>query len=167
MKVLVSAASRHGATTEVAAEIASVLAAQGIDTAVVVPGEVGSLAGYDAAVIGSAVYVGRWLEPARDLLDRHRDALRRIPVWLFSSGPVGDPPKPVDDPIDAAPMVALVGAREHRLFAGLVDKRRLGLGEKAIVAAVRASEGDFRPWPGIDAWAKSIAASLQEVGARR
>jgi menaquinone-dependent protoporphyrinogen oxidase len=165
MKVLVSAASRHGATTEVAAMIAAVLAACGLDAVIVAPGDVTSLEEFGAAVIGSAVYVGRWLEPARELIERERQALHAMPVWLFSSGPVGDPPKPIDDPIDVPPLVQLVEAREHRVFPGCVDKRRLGFGERAIMAAVRAPEGDFRPWADIDAWARHIAEELEPVAA--
>ena len=56
--------------------------------------------------------------------------------------------------------MAATGARGHRLFAGLVDKSRLGLGEKVILAAVRASEGDYRPWDEIRAWADEIAGEL-------
>ncbi len=161
MKVLVSAASKHGATTEVAAAIGAALTAAGVDAIVVAPSEVTSVDGFDAAVIGSAVYAGRWLDPAKDLLVRHQEALSRIPVWLFSSGPVGDPPKPAEDPLDVAPMIALVGARAHRVFAGQIDKSRLGLGERAILAAVRAPEGDYRPWAEIDAWAGELAEALQ------
>jgi menaquinone-dependent protoporphyrinogen oxidase len=163
MKVLVSAASKHGATTEVAATIAAALTTAGVEGIVVAPAEVTSVDGFDAAVIGSGVYAGRWLEPAKDLLERHREALARIPVWLFSSGPIGDPPKPDDDPLDAAPLVALVGARGHRVFPGLIDRKRLGLGEKAILAAVRAPEGDFRPWAEIDAWARELAEELRSA----
>lgn len=160
MKVLVSAASRHGATTEVAGAIVRGLRRRGIDAVAVVPEQVGSLDGFDAAIIGSATYVGRWLEPARDLVERQRGALRLIPVWLFSSGPVGDPPKPADDPIDVAPMVALVAAREHRVFPGQVDKKRLGFAERAIMAAVRAPEGDFRDWAAVEVWVGVIAEAL-------
>jgi menaquinone-dependent protoporphyrinogen oxidase len=166
MKVLVSAASRHGATTEVAAAIAASLATAGLEAVVATPSDVASVEGFDAAVIGSGVYAGRWLEPARDLIERHRAALSAIPVWLFSSGPVGDPPKPDEDPLDVAPLVALVGARGHRVFPGMIEKRRLGLGEKAILAAVRAPEGDFRPWTLIEAWAGEIAAQLQPATVR-
>jgi len=160
VKVLVSAASRHGATVELAANIAAALQAAGHDAFVLSPDEVQRVEGYDAAVIGSGIYVGKWLEPARDLLARHKRALSEIPVWLFSSGPVGDPPKPAEEPADAASLVALVGAREHRVFPGMVDKRRLGFGEKALMAAVHAPEGDFRPWGQVEAWAHEIAAAL-------
>ena len=165
MKVLVTAASRHGATTEVAALIGAVLQAAGLEVYVLHPAEVTGLNGYEAAVIGSAVYVGRWLEPARGLVEREKVALTRIPVWLFSSGPVGDPPKPAEEPADAAALAELIGAREHVVFGGSVDRRRLGFGEKAIMAAVRAPEGDFRSWSDIDAWADEIAGSLAGVAA--
>jgi menaquinone-dependent protoporphyrinogen oxidase len=161
MKVLVCAASKHGATTEIAAEIGAALSAAGAEAYVVMPEEVGSLEGYDAAIIGSAIYVGHWLEAAKALVDRHQEALRGMPVWLFSSGPVGDPPKPADEPVDAAPLVALVGARGHRTFPGELDRSRLRFGERAVVAAVRAPDGDFRPWGEIEAWAREIAASLR------
>ena len=161
MKVLVSAASRHGATIEVAATIGAVLGAAGHEVFVLAPDEVTGLDGFDAAVIGSAVYVGRWAEPARDLVARHKVALARIPVWLFSSGPVGDPPRPAEDPADATALAALVGARGHRSFPGRMDKRRLGIAERAMVAAVRVPEGDYRPWAAIEAWAREIAAVLE------
>jgi menaquinone-dependent protoporphyrinogen oxidase len=165
VKVLVCAASKHGATTEIAAEIGAVLSAAGVEAVVRAPDEVQTIDGYDAAVIGSAVYVGRWLEVAKTLVEHHQETLRAMPVWLFSSGPIGDPPKPVEDPVDAQPLVELVGARGHRVFAGDLDRSRLGFAERAIVAAVRAPDGDFRPWPEIEAWAREIAAAL-EVPAR-
>ncbi len=164
MKVLVSAASRHGATVEMAANIGATLKATGHDAFVVAPDEVERVDGYEAAVIGSGVYVGRWLEPAKDLLARHKVTLSTMPVWLFSSGPIGDPPKPVEEPADAASLMALVGAREHRTFPGMVDKKRLGFGEKALMAAVHAPEGDYRPWEEIEAWARAIAATLADDG---
>jgi menaquinone-dependent protoporphyrinogen oxidase len=167
MQVLVSAASRHGSTIEVAATIGSVLTAAGLSVHVLAPREVASVDGFDAAVIGSGIYLGRWLDPARKVLLRNRAGLERIPVWLFSSGPVGDPPQPADEPAEARRLVGLVGAREHRTFPGQVEWRRLGLGEKAMVTVVRAPEGDFRPWDEIEGWAREIAAALEATTATR
>jgi menaquinone-dependent protoporphyrinogen oxidase len=160
MKILVSAASKHGATADIATAIAERLVAAGHEADVLAPDSVTSVAGYDAVVLGSGVYVGPWLDVAKDLVERVGDELTAKPVWLFSSGPIGDPPKPEEDPADLPDLMAATGARGHRLFAGLVDKSRLGLGEKVILAAVRASEGDYRPWDEIRAWADEIAAEL-------
>jgi menaquinone-dependent protoporphyrinogen oxidase len=54
--------------------------------------EVTDVAGYDAVVLGSAVYFGHWLEEARELLLRCAIAPWDLPVWIFSSGPVGHRP---------------------------------------------------------------------------
>jgi menaquinone-dependent protoporphyrinogen oxidase len=160
MKVLVTAASKHGATEEIAQAIAEVLTERGLETATMPPESVGSLDGYDAVVIGSSVYAGRWAKPAKELVEREGQALAARPVWAFSSGPIGDPPKPEDDPEDAAEIVRVSGAREHRVFAGRLDKKRLSIPERAIVRAVRAGEGDFRNWDEIRRWAGEIADAL-------
>jgi menaquinone-dependent protoporphyrinogen oxidase len=161
MKVLVSVASRHGASFEIAEEISATLAAGGFQTAVLPPDAVTSLEGYDAVILGSSVYVGHWMDSAVNLVERFSTEIAAVPVWLFSSGPLGHEPKPDDEPVDVAPLVAATGAREHRVFAGQVDRSRLGLGEKVLLTAVRAPEGDFRPWEEIRAWAREIASALK------
>lgn len=161
MKVLVTAASKHGATTEIAQAIAEVLAGQGIDAPMLAPADVRDVDDYDAAIVGSAVYAGQWLGSAKEMVSRCAKGLSERPVWLFSSGPIGDPPKPAEDPVDAAEMVAATRAREHRVFGGRLDRSRLGFAEKAIVVALRAPNGDFRDWDAIRAWAAGIAESLR------
>ncbi len=163
MKVLISVASRHGASFEIAEEISATLAASGFQTAVLPPDAVTSLEGYGAVILGSSVYVGHWMDSAVNLVERFSKEIRTVPVWLFSSGPIGHEPKPDDEPADLAELVAATGAREHRLFSGQVDRSKLGLGEKVILTAVRAPEGDFRPWDEIRAWAGEIAAALKQA----
>jgi menaquinone-dependent protoporphyrinogen oxidase len=162
MRVLVTAASRHGATHEIATAIADGLARRGLDAEARPAEGLSSLDGYDAYVIGSAVYVGRWLTPARELVETHAEALSERPVWLFSSGPLGPPEalKPEGDPVDADDLVQTAAALDHRVFAGRLDRSLLGLGEKAVVIAVRAPEGDFRDWAAIDDFAAEVAAHL-------
>lgn len=161
MRVLVTAASRHGATAEIAAAIGDTLAAAGLEVVVRPPEEVPTVDPFDAVVLGSAVYVGHWLDAARDLVERDAAALAGRPVWLFSSGPVGDPPRPEGEPLDVAPILDRTGAVEHRVFAGRVDRDRLGFGEKTILTVVHAPEGDFRRWDEIGDWAGGIARSLR------
>ena len=165
MKVLVAAASRQGATTEIAHRIAEVLADSGFDTTIAPPEDVRSLVEYDAVILGSAVRIGHWLQSARHFAQDHAADLATRPVWLFSSGPIGDPPMPEGDPLDVVDVRAQIGARGHRVFAGKLDRTYLGLAERAITAAVHSPEGDFRPWAEIDAWAGDIAEDLIAEGA--
>ncbi|HEX4898277.1 MAG TPA: flavodoxin domain-containing protein [Candidatus Limnocylindrales bacterium] len=161
MNVLVTVASRQGATKEIAERIGEVLSAAGLGATVEPVEAVGDVARYDAVVVGSVVRIGHWIEPARRFVRDHGAALATRPVWLFSSGPIGDPPKPAGDPLEIGELMATLHARDHRVFAGKLEKEGLGLAERAIVAAVRAEEGDFRPWAEIDAWAAGIAAELR------
>jgi menaquinone-dependent protoporphyrinogen oxidase len=160
MKVLVTAASKYGSTTEIAETIGEVLTERGLETTVTSPQEVGSVEPYEAVVLGSAIYAGHWQKEAKELVERARDALAGRPVWLFSSGPIGDPPKPEEDPVDVAEIIQTTSAREHRVFPGKLVKKHLSFPEKAIVLALRAPEGDFRDWDAIRAWASGIADAL-------
>jgi menaquinone-dependent protoporphyrinogen oxidase len=158
--VLVSAASRHGATVEIADTIAATLRECGLETEVHPPEEVQNVARYDAVVLGSALYAGRWLRPARELLDRSSDRFADRMVWLFSSGPVGDPPRAEDDPVDLAQMLETTRALEHRTFAGCLTRKKLTIPEKVLAMAFRVPDGDYRDWTAIQSWAHSIAASV-------
>jgi menaquinone-dependent protoporphyrinogen oxidase len=160
MNILVTVASKHGATAQLGERIASVLADEGLNVECIVPEDVPSIEPYDAVILGSAVYAGRWMGSAREFANRHAEALRQRPVWLFSSGPLGKPLAPAGDPTDVAPLRELLPVREHRTFAGRLVRDQLGLGERAIVGMVRAPFGDFRQWEEITAWARAIARDL-------
>ncbi|MCZ2816112.1 flavodoxin domain-containing protein [Modestobacter sp. VKM Ac-2984] len=165
-RVLVTVASRHGSTAEIAAAVVRHLQESPAGRrcglrAVAVPVERRpDPSSYDAVVLGSAVYAGRWLEPARHYAAEHATALRGRPVWLLSSGPIGAPPFPPDEPHDAEPIGASVGARGHRVLPGRLDRALLGIGELAMVTALRAPVGDFRDWAATQAWAEEIAEAL-------
>lgn len=160
MKVLVTSASRYGSTHEIAESIASVLGEAGHEVTCLPCAEVDGLVGYDGVVVGSAVYLGHWLEDAKDFVTSHAAALRERSAWLFSSGPVGDPPEPNDDPADAPALLATSGAREHIVFAGRLERSRLRFTDKAVTVALRVADGDFRDWDGIRTWAQGIASQF-------
>lgn len=172
-RVLVTVASRHGSTQEIAERITEWLP----DTSA--GREVGLTAvlrqadrdpdpaRFDAVLVGSAVYMGRWLEPAREYVPAHAPALRERIVWFFSSGPIGEPPFPPDEPHDVHPLGQLAGARGHRSFPGRLDKSLLSFGEGAMVTAMRAPLGDFRDWDAVRAWTEEVAADICAVFAAR
>ena len=161
MRILVTAASRHSSTREIAQAIADALSARGADVLVRPPEDCEDLTGLDAVVLGSAVYMGAWLAPAIDFADRHGTALRALPVWLFSSGPVGSPPRPAaDDAVKLHEHLVALGARDHQVFAGRLDRHALGFGERAVMFAFGAEAGDVRDWEAIVSWADGIFGAL-------
>jgi menaquinone-dependent protoporphyrinogen oxidase len=161
MKVLVCAATKYGATGEIADAVADVLAEKGLEVTVIPPGQVGAIEQFDAVVLGSAVYMGQWMKPARELAGRSAAALAARPVWLFSSGPVGEPAKPAENPVDVSEILQSTKARDHRVFTGRLVRKHLSFPDRAMASAIRAAEGDFRNWAEIRAWAAGIASALQ------
>ena len=160
MHLLVTAASKHGSTNGIAEAIAETLRGSGHDVDAVAPEDVTALERYDAVVLGSAVYTGRWMDAARTFADRHAEALLTRPVWLFSSGPLGDPPKPIEEPPEVAPLAERLAACGHRVFPGRLDRDDLGFLERTVTRAVGSPDGDFRDWDEIRAWAAEIGAEL-------
>jgi menaquinone-dependent protoporphyrinogen oxidase len=161
MTILVAAASKYGATEEIGEAIAEELRARGFQVEYLPAKDVGDVSAYDAAIIGSAVYMGKWLGDATKVIERESTRLKSIPVWIFSSGPIGSPePKPKGGAVEPARYLEATGAHEHRVFAGKVDKRRLSFADRTIVRVVGAQEGDFRDWEAIRAWAREIAEIL-------
>lgn len=159
MKVLLSVASKHGSTEEIGHAVAAGLREKGFDVREVRPADLTTVDA-DAVILGSAVYAGHWMKEAKELVERFAADLVERPVWLFSSGPVGDPPMPEEEPVDVAEVVAATRARGHKVFAGRIVRKELTFPERAIVKALKVPEGDFRDWDAIRAWADEVADEL-------
>jgi menaquinone-dependent protoporphyrinogen oxidase len=165
MNVLVAAASRNGATAEIADAIGRALRERGLSVTVAAPERVGDIGGYDAFVLGSAVYTGHWLQPAREFVERIGPLIAARPVWLFSSGPVGDPSRKLvqqmgADPVDLPAVRERTNAREHRMFAGRLVSEHASFAQRVSLHVFRGLEGDFRDWSAIEQWANEIADAL-------
>jgi menaquinone-dependent protoporphyrinogen oxidase len=73
---------------------------------------------------------------------------------------LGDPPKPNAQLEDPEEMAVATEAREHRMFAGRLERSELTMKERTIVKMVRAPYGDFRDWAAIRSWARGIGNEL-------
>ena len=169
-RALVAHASKRGSTAEIAEAIAEELGAAGLQVDCRPAGEVGALDGYDAVVLGSAVYMKRWQGDAKHFLRAHREELARLPFWVFSSGPVGDPAKTPDPAwLEPARIVAeaeRLGVREHVVFGGRVPAEPRGHIERAMAGNTPPEYRDRRDWAEIRAWARRIASEAQESRGR-
>ncbi len=161
MTVLVAYASKHGATEGIATHIADRLSELGEVATARSVDDVSDLEGVDAVVLGSAVYAGSWMKEATAFAERYRDTLARLPVWLFSSGPLGEEIKDEQEqPKQLGELTETLSPKEHRMFFGALDRDKLGFGERMMVKAVKAPDGDFRDWDRIREWADQIARDL-------
>ena len=138
MKILVCVASRHGATYEIGRaisdELSCVLARQRALATVdlVHVQQVTGLDEYDAVVIGSAVYMDHWIRAAHEFTTTRQRELASKQVWLFSSGPIGEPPRPAARTRDVDELMMLTGARQHQVFGGRLDKQLLTFGDGPV-----------------------------------
>jgi menaquinone-dependent protoporphyrinogen oxidase len=165
MAILVTYASKHGTTQEVAERITFTLRQLGKTAEIRPLHRVESLADYEAVVLGSAIYYGSWLKEATEFVRNQREALSSLPVWLFSVGPLGTEVKDTEEqPKELAEFRESIAFREHRLFFGALDRNQLSFPERMVVKAVRAPEGDFRDWKTIERWADAIACQLAPSG---
>jgi menaquinone-dependent protoporphyrinogen oxidase len=163
-RVLVAYATKHGATEEIAQAISDELRKAGHSADCVSADQATDLGTYDAAVVGSAVYMGRWRPAARRLLRRSGKELAARPLWMFSSGPCGQP-----DPSFAAPpgikrRARKLGAREHVVFGGCVPKEPSNFIERSMLAKAAPEHRDLRDWDVIRDWAAGIASQLGPPG---
>jgi menaquinone-dependent protoporphyrinogen oxidase len=164
-KVLVTYASEHGSTAQIAQSIAKVLRDLHLDVSAKRIEAVHELGDYDAIVLGSAIYQGDWLPQAEQFLETHQSTLRQKALWLFSSGPTGtgDALSLVNGvliPPRLEGLVASLQAREICVFHGKIDLRRLPPEARAVIKAAALPRGDFRDWEAIKAWSKAIAQAL-------
>lgn len=163
VRLLVAFASRHGGTAELADVVAEGVRERlgdGVKVTVLPAGDVTDVDAYDAVVIGSALYFGHWLEEARQLALRCAIPLWDLPVWIFSSGPLGVRPRPPEQFLDIDEIVRLTRPVEHHLFGGRLDPTMLDFGERAVVFALHAPTGDFRDLAAAREWGKGIARVL-------
>lgn len=180
MTVLVAYATRHGSTAGIAERIADGLTSAGIPADVRSVDDVRDVTAYDAFVVGGAAYMYHWLKQATTFVKRHSDVLAERPVWLFSSGPLGNDLVDAEGrdifettrPKEFAELRELVHARGERVFFGAYDPDAppIGLGERMLRLMPRSRStmpaGDFRDWLAIDAWAAEIAADLLQADER-
>lgn len=163
MRILIAVASKHGGTYGIATRLRTELSDRGHETTVMTIDGSRCPDGYDGYVVGAAVYGGNWMKAGRRFVHDNVVTLRSRPLWMFSSGPLGDRARP-DTPMDHPEELALfAGARQHKVFAGRLFRKELGPVERIAAAAVHAPDGDFRNWAEVEHWADLIAEELDEL----
>jgi menaquinone-dependent protoporphyrinogen oxidase len=167
INILLAYASKYGSTKEIAERIGRILEQQGFGVDVKEAETVTSLGPYQGVIIGSALYFDTWLPSASELLESFQEELARKPVWLFSSGITGegDFSKMIEwnFPETLSPLLKTIKPKGVALFGGRIHANTLELDDWLVNPGVRVRSGDYRNWTDIEAWAKTIAATLQPL----
>lgn len=166
MKVQVICGTRLGATRQIADRIAHRLREAGLEASSMASEEVAGEPAADAFVLGSGVYAGHWQKAIAKFAWDNSSTLRQRPVWLFSSGPVGDAAARAEptETREVGQLRRLLDARDHRVFAGALDRDTIDGSDlnrlERVITRRFIPEGDWRDWDSIDGWADQIASSL-------
>ena len=162
-KILVTYATRAGATFEVAMRVAEVLRAAGATVDVKPVTAVHEMKGYDAVVVGSAIRMGHWLPEAVAFVQAHRETLSHIPTAYFLvSGFLRDDTPEMRRKVLAYldPVRKILEPTSIGMFAGKMDYSKMDWLDRSIAEAVSSSEGDWRSWEAIRSWAQGLQPIL-------
>jgi menaquinone-dependent protoporphyrinogen oxidase len=164
IRVLVAYGSERGGTEEIAEWVADTLRTRGLDVDLRRADQVEDVTGYDAVVLGGALYVGRWHRVARRFARRHAGALIHRRVWVFSSGPLDRTAREgtLEPPRGVARIMERIGSTDHITFGGRLRGDARGLLASRLA---RSSGGDYRDQDQVRAWAGDIARQLHETSA--
>ena len=167
MQVLVTYATKYGATAKIAEKIGEVLRQAGLSTDVLPVAQVSDLTPYTAVILGSAVYIGQWRKEAVKFLEANEHMLAQRDVWLFSSGPTGE-----GDPVELLKgwrfpegqqaITDRLQPHDITVFHGVLDIDKLNFMEKWVIKNVKAPVGDFFDWEAITAWATTVVDILKQ-----
>jgi menaquinone-dependent protoporphyrinogen oxidase len=167
--ILVTYASRLGATAGVAEAIGKTLTDNGAQVEVRRMEEVTDLTPYGAVVAGSAIRGKQWLPEAMQFMQTHQAALRQRPVAVFlvcMTLAMKDGEKyrlQVATWLD--PARALVKPVSEGLFAGVLDIGQISSFSDRLKFRVSVlfgvwKEGDHRDWNAIREWAARLRPVL-------
>jgi menaquinone-dependent protoporphyrinogen oxidase len=156
-RALVTYASKHGSTREVAERVAEVMRGAGFAVDVMPAANVGHLRGYDTVVLGGALYAGRLHKDARRFLARHREALAVRSVAVFAMGPATNEPSDLagsraqlDRALAKVPDLEPISVA---IFGGVIDPDTLRFPFNRMPAS------DARDWAAIEAWVATVMRS--------
>jgi menaquinone-dependent protoporphyrinogen oxidase len=164
-KILVAYASEYGSTAGVADAIGKELCNKGASVDVRLVKKVPRLSTYQAVIVGSPIYRGKWMTDVVRFLQENSGTLSKIPVAYFvvcmtMQNPTEDNRQKalayLDSVRHSVPQVKPV---KIGLFAGALYYDKLSYLMRKILKSKGLPEGDFRNWDTIRTW----AAHLHEI----
>lgn len=163
MNILLAIASTYGSTREMGEWVGQELRAGGHRVHLAEVSDVDALDGYDAVVLGSAVYIGRILTQARQFARRLEREFAPKPVWVFASGMKNVTGYPLGARF-TSPVPPPYFSGQYPIFAGRIDRDQLGPAERSLVGFAGAAHQDERDPQLVASWAGEVSARMSAAG---
>jgi len=168
-RILVCYATRYGSTAEIAQVIGEELAQSGFLVDVVNILNIEDIGQYYAVVIGSPLYMGKWLVEARDFVQQFKHPLSQRTVSVFTVGYslkdlIRENIQSAEEALDTIRLS--ISPSNAAFFAGMVDPDTMSAQDRAITRMGGVQAGDFRDWGMIREWARTLAEQLRSLDAQ-
>lgn len=165
-RVLVVFGSKRGGTAELAEMIGDALIKAGCEAVVAPATNDQDLTHADAVIVAGALYANRWHRDALRFVRRNSALLRKLPVWLVSSGPLDDSAEDHDIPPtkQVAKYIGRIDAVGHVTFGGRLARDARGFPASAMA---KTHAGDWRSQTHVDRWVGTVVKQLSSTTAGR
>jgi menaquinone-dependent protoporphyrinogen oxidase len=166
-RILIAYATIHGSTREIAEDIASTLAHDAIAVDILPIRKVKTLDGYSAVILGAPLFMFHLHKDALNFLSKHRRIFEAgLPLAVFAGGPMGkgdeEEWKVIREQFEKemAKFPWLKPVSTH-LVGGKFDPLHLKFPWNLIPAMKQMPAVDYRDWPAIQSWARSLPALFE------
>lgn len=168
--VLIAYVTRGGSTREVAQAIGAALDEVGVPAEVLPVEQMNTLAGREAVILGSPLYMGRFPKDFHRFLRLHREALHLLRPWMFVVGPTKNKPEDFDASRKQAERqlgeYPWLYPKDVHVFGGRWNMETLpfpfSLLGKIPGNPMKKNPGDdIRDWLAIRQWAQAVARQIR------
>ena len=163
-KILVAYATKCGSTIDVSHAIGDTISQYGVSVDVKRIKEISDISEYDAAVVGSAIRMAKWLPEATDFVISNKDKLNKIPTAIFSVHILNldnSPESMKNRSAYTESVREILTPKAETFFPGKIDQSLLSIFERLLFKMIKSPEGDFRDWDAIQSWASQVAVLIE------
>lgn len=165
MKIAIIYSSKTGSTLEIVQFMKTVLEKKNAIVEIKKASDSIQLKSYQAIMIGSPIYMGRWNKEATSFIEKNQAELKNMPIAYFSVGMSFDKKdakslEQIEKYLEKER--SLVKPLSEGRFMGRMDFSKLNFFQRMISKMVGAKEEDKRNWKAIQLWSEEFLENVSK-----